>query len=505
MKILIADDNKQNRYLFETILKSGGHEVISAENGKTALALLQEKPVDLIVSDVLMPVMDGFRLCIKCKSDEKLKQLPLILITSNYTGKKDEEFALKLGADKFLVRPIEPDKFPQIIKEVTDKAKSQGVSVNRGLDENTVEFLRMYNERVVDQLDKKLMELEQDISERKQAEEALRETNQYLENLLDYANAPIIVWDPQFVITRFNHAFESLTGRSANDVIGKPLEILFPPDLVESSMKLIRKTQSGERMETVEIGIQHLNGSIRTVLWNSSTLFAMDGKSMVATIAQGQDITKRKRAEETLEESEKKFRDMVETSPLAIYISTGIEQKAHYINPRFVQLFGYTIEDVPTVGHWWPRAYPDEKYRQQIIEEWQDKIKRSIETKTPIEPMDVTVTCKDGSTKNLIWGFTSLGDTNFAFGLDITERKRAEEALARRMDELAQFNAAAVDRELRMVELKEQVNELARQLSQPPPYQMESLNEAVPASAPRAESEITGNPKSQSTNPGGDA
>ena len=82
---------------------------------------------------------------------------------------------------------------------------------------------------------------------------------------------------------------------------------------------------------------------------------------------------------------------------------------------------------------------------------------------------------------------------------------QAETALTRRMDELAQFNAAAVGRELRMVELKEQVNELARQLSQPPPYEMESLNEAVPASAPGAESGITGNPKSQTSDPGGDA
>jgi signal transduction histidine kinase len=131
---------------------------------------------------------------------------------------------------------------------------------------------------------------------------------------------------------------------------------------------------------------------------------------------------------------------MAETSPLAIYMSTGIEQKAHYINPKFVQLFGYTIEDVPTVGQWWPRACPDEKYRQQIIEEWQDKVKRAIETNTPIEPLDVTVTCKDGSTKNVIWGFTSLGDTNYAYGLDITERKRAEDAQRKALEELSRTN-----------------------------------------------------------------
>ena len=67
-----------------------------------------------------------------------------------------------------------------------------------------------------------------DITERKQAEEALREASQYLENLINFANAPIIVWDPQFRITRFNHAFERLTGLGAEEVLGKGLEILFP-------------------------------------------------------------------------------------------------------------------------------------------------------------------------------------------------------------------------------------------------------------------------------------
>jgi PAS domain S-box-containing protein len=137
----------------------------------------------------------------------------------------------------------------------------------------------------------------------KRAQEALRETNEYLDNLFNYANAPIIVWDPQFRITRFNRAFESTTGRSAQEVIGHSLELLFPPTLVDSSMGLIKKTLKGERWETVEIAIQHRDGSVRTLLWNSATLFAADGKTPVATIAQGHDITERNLALEALRES----------------------------------------------------------------------------------------------------------------------------------------------------------------------------------------------------------
>ncbi|MCX6270940.1 MAG: PAS domain S-box protein [Bacteroidetes bacterium] len=139
-----------------------------------------------------------------------------------------------------------------------------------------------------------------DITENIEAEKSLHEVNDYLESLLNYANAPIIVWDPHFHITRFNHAFESLTGLKEADVIGQSIDILFPEAQKENSMALIRKTSSGERWETVEIIIQHIDGAEHTVLWNSATLFSIDDKTPVATIAQGQEITKRKKAEEEI-------------------------------------------------------------------------------------------------------------------------------------------------------------------------------------------------------------
>ncbi|MCX6690542.1 MAG: PAS domain S-box protein [Methanoregula sp.] len=145
-----------------------------------------------------------------------------------------------------------------------------------------------------------LQTIVRDITERKQADEALRETTDYLQNLLDYANAPIIVWDPSLRITRFNHAFERLTGRISTEVLGQPLEILFPLQSREPSLELIKKTISGERWETVDIPILHVNGSIRTVLWNSATLLAEDQTTVIATIAQGYDITERKLAEDAL-------------------------------------------------------------------------------------------------------------------------------------------------------------------------------------------------------------
>ena len=148
------------------------------------------------------------------------------------------------------------------------------------------------------------------------------------------------------------------------------------------------------------------------------------------------EILVRQATEASLRESEATFRTMVETLPVAIYLSTGLEQKSDYLNPRFVELFGYTLDDVPTVGHWWPLAYPDETYRRQISEEWQSKVKRALDTKSEIEPMEVVVTCKDGSKKNISWGYIVTGEKSYAYGLDLTERKQAEQELRETRDYL---------------------------------------------------------------------
>jgi len=137
-----------------------------------------------------------------------------------------------------------------------------------------------------------------DMNMRKQELETHREKNEYLANLLDYANAPIIVWNKEYHILRFNKAFESFTGRNEKYVIGKSLEILFPPLSRKISMELIRKTHEGERLEAVEIDILHVDGSIHTLLWNSATIMSPDRTTPIGTIAQGMNITQRKLVEE---------------------------------------------------------------------------------------------------------------------------------------------------------------------------------------------------------------
>ncbi|MFA6478922.1 MAG: PAS domain S-box protein [Victivallaceae bacterium] len=197
----------------------------------------------------------------------------------------------------------------------------------------------------------------QDITGQKQTETALLESNAYLENLINYANAPIIIWDPLFRITRFNHAFEFLTGRSEAEVLGQSLEILFPV-AATYSMELIRMTLTGERWESVEIEILHRDGSTRTVLWNSATLFAADGQTPVATIAQGQDITARKRAESELRGREEQFRNLANSGMVLLW-ATGTDRLCSYVNEPWLKFTGRSLEQEMGNG-WMEGIHPDD-------------------------------------------------------------------------------------------------------------------------------------------------
>jgi len=282
-----------------------------------------------------------------------------------------------------------------------------------------------------------------DITERQRAEEALRETNEYLQNLFNYANAPIIVWDPQFRITRFNHAFESLTGRGAQDVIGKSLDILFPPDRVESSMNLIGKTLEGERWEAVEISILHLDGFVRAVLWNSATIFAPDGKTPLATIAQGHDITERKRAEEALQIERDNLNAIFASAPIGMLLlneetvivganaelaAMVLRNPADIINQRVGAGLGCNHSHETEKGCGYSQACP--------VCQLRDSVNKVLSSGTRVHGLEIQPTLLIGGREEHPWLRVSTepvllnGHKHVVVAIDnITERKQAEEAL----------------------------------------------------------------------------
>lgn len=246
--------------------------------------------------------------------------------------------------------------------------------------------------------------------------------------LFEESQDGIALADPQTgIILDCNQSFLDIVGWERSDLIGKPQKVIHPPQENEHPTTIeFQRHHNNMAGKVVEALIITPSGLTKDVEIKGRNI-EMDGMSIAYGIFR--DITKRKRMKEALKKSEEKFRALADTSPLAIYMSVDIKQVGEYMNPTFTRLFGYTLDDVPSIDHWWPLAYPNESYRNQIAEEWQEKVKKAVETQTEIEPMEVVVTCRDGSTKNISWGFIAIGEQNWACGFDQTERKQTEKAL----------------------------------------------------------------------------
>lgn len=177
-KILIVDDQKQNLYLLKSLLGGHGYQVMEATNGAEALELARADPPDVIISDVLMPVMDGFSLCKAWKNDEGLRNIPFVFYTATYTDPKDEELALSLGASRFIVKPVEIEEFVSILQQVIAEVESGVLNVPQESLQEEMTYYRIYNETLIRKLEDKMLQLEklngelkEEIVERKQAQE----------------------------------------------------------------------------------------------------------------------------------------------------------------------------------------------------------------------------------------------------------------------------------------------------------------------------------------------
>ena len=169
MKILVAEDNADSRIYLERILKNSGYDAESAENGRVAWDKARCSPPDLVISDILMPEVDGFALCRQWKSDETLREIPFIFYTATYTDSQDEALALNLGADRFVIKPQPPEVMLRIIREVLDAAGDKAAGEALPQDE----FFEQYNSALFRKLEQKVLALEQEVAKRAIMEAAI--------------------------------------------------------------------------------------------------------------------------------------------------------------------------------------------------------------------------------------------------------------------------------------------------------------------------------------------
>ena len=270
-----------------------------------------------------------------------------------------------------------------------------------------------------------VMSIFRDITERKRTQNLIRESEEKYRLLVN--NLPGIVYKgfKDFSVEFFDNKIESLTGYPLAEFNSKRLkwsEIIAPADLKPSKERFI------QALKTDKSYIREY----RITTKGKDTLWIRDRGQIVCDAA-GEieyvsgiffDITDRKHIEETLYKEKEKFRILVEESPLGISL-IGKDGRYEYVNPRFTELFGYNLKDVPDGRAWFKKAYPDPQDRHQVISTWINDLKESEAGQS--RPRIFNVRCKDGSEKVISFKpVTMQTGLQLVIYEDLTERKHLE-------------------------------------------------------------------------------
>src|SRR5450830_456188 len=330
MNLLIVDDHPTNLKLLRAQLESEGHAVFEAQDGVDALALLNRQRVDAVISDILMPRMDGYRLCQEIRRHARLRDLPIIIYTSSFTSPDDAKLALDVGADKYLTRPASVETIITALHEAI--AILPAARQPKALPE--VEVLKEYSERLVSKLKEKNTELLAQT-------EALRLPNAAITAA---ANA-ILIANRDGTIVWVNPAYTALTGYTLAEAVGKNSR-----DLVKSGQQ--ERAFYEEMWATILAGrIWHgqiVNRRKDGILYpEEQTITPVRDTNGEIThfIAIKQDLSERKKAEQELRESERRFSDMLGNVAL-VSVMVDREERITYCNEYLLRLTGWRHEEV---------------------------------------------------------------------------------------------------------------------------------------------------------------
>ncbi|MHB0987252.1 MAG: PAS domain S-box protein [Bellilinea sp.] len=308
-KILIVDDEEKNLYLLQVLLTANGYELVSAANGAEALELAHQAAPDVIISDILMPVMDGFSFCRACKQDERLRDIPFIFYTATYTEPQDEALALSLGAERFIIKPTEPAEFLALLKETIEKHATSSPVARHGVIEDA-EYYKEHSAALIRKLEDKVAELEEknrevkaDNEARKKAEEALKESEVRFKYAFEYAPIGKALVAPDGRFLKINRSLTNILGYSEDELLKKTYQEITHPDDLDIQQTYTQQLLAGEiQSYQTEKRYFHKNGRIINVQLDVS-LVRDKNEQPLYFVSQVQDITVGERMEEELRHS----------------------------------------------------------------------------------------------------------------------------------------------------------------------------------------------------------
>ena len=451
IKCLIVDDNSANLYLLKTMLAAMGWDVREAQNGRIALDMAKARPPDIIISDILMPVMDGYDLIRQCKTDDNLKNIPFVFYTATYTEARDEKFALSLGADRFVIKPQEPDVLINILTGLMEEKKAASPAESKPLGEE-MEFLRQHNETLFRKLEKKMSDLEK--TNRK-----LKILGDNYRLIIEHITDVLYMIDTSCHVLNMSPSVEKILGYKPENFIGRTVDDLAQIFTPQSYAQAVTDSIAILNGETISEKVYEFIASDGTVKIGevSGSPIMRDGK-IAGMVAVARDITERKLAEE-------KYRNIFENAQEGIARSTP-EGKFIMANKSMAQMLGYDspeelIAGVTDMTH---QIYVDSGDRAKLI--------GLMETQDFADKFETRFRKKDGG---IIWVSMTLravrdekGKVIYYEGIlaDITDRKQSVERLRNALEGTVRAIALIVEtRDPYTAGHQRRVSELARDIA----------------------------------------
>jgi len=321
-KVLIVDDDLTFVRFLEHKLSAEGYEVVSVNNGVTVIQTAQTERPDVILMDVMMPVMDGFETCQRLKSHPTLNSIPVIMVTAR-DDEEDIVRGLDLGATDYVAKPI-------VIPVLLARLRS---AVRTTLDEVTQSSVAVVS---------------------KGTEIISHESEEKYRLLINNLTNPLVVYDIDGITMQMNSTAANNIGTTAEDAIGKPIHELIPASAEGNSERIRQIVESGEGLEyesevSFPMGKKWLRSNLQPIKDSDGNVIAIQNISY--------DITDRKIWENTLRTSDERFRRFAETS-VDIFFQIDNKGNIQYISPKVYSLYGHKSEDL--IGRHFSETTPND-------------------------------------------------------------------------------------------------------------------------------------------------
>ncbi|QCB47436.1 response regulator [Hydrogenophaga sp. PAMC20947] len=347
-RVLVVDDNASNLYLLRQLLESSGYAVDEAQHGVEALVKARQCTPDILITDLLMPEMDGYALLRQWKADPTLKGIPSIVYTATYTDPEDARLARDIGADAFIVKPMEADDLLAFVDKTIVEAREGAPSTAPTPALEPEQGLTIYNAYLVRKLEKRSQEMEALAAEREQAIRALQTTERQFRALADHSLDMILQTEPGSVVHWANRAACEGFGRTEAEILCVRRSDLFD--------------ESDARLHAL-LAVREATGRMRgeaTALRKDGTPFPVELSSVVYRTAAGEtlanvtlrDLSAQKAAEAAYQTSQAVVASLQTAMNAHALLSTADEAgNITYVNDRFCAVSGYSRAELLGQNH----------------------------------------------------------------------------------------------------------------------------------------------------------